>query len=72
ADLLRDRRDVVSTRLLVRITRNGDDLALWEGRAETFARVGTPAAGAGLNAQKLAEALFRDFPGRSGETITVP
>ena len=72
ASLLGDHRDVVATRLLVRITRRGEELALWEGRAETFARVGTPAAGAGLNAQKLAEALFADFPGRSGETITVP
>lgn len=72
AGLLRDRRDVLATRLLVRITRRGEEQALWEGRAETFARIGTPAAGAGLNAQKLAEALFRDFPGRSGETISVP
>ena len=65
-------RDVLATRLLVRITRRGEAQALWEGRAETFARTGTPAAGAGLNAQKLAEALFAGFPGRSGETITVP
>lgn len=72
AGLLRDRRDVLATRLLVRITRRGEAQALWEGRAETFARTGTPAAGAGLNAQKLAEALFAGFPGRSGETITVP
>ncbi|MEQ1724825.1 MAG: hypothetical protein ABL882_02740 [Sphingopyxis sp.] len=72
ASLLRDNRDLVATRLLVRITRRGETLALWEGRAETFARTGTPAAQVGLNAQKLAEALFRDFPGRSGETITVP
>lgn len=72
ASLLRDRRDVLVTRLLVRITRRGEEQALWEGRAETFARTGTPAAGAGLNAQKLAEALFADFPGRSGETISVP
>ncbi|MEQ1509644.1 MAG: DUF4136 domain-containing protein [Sphingopyxis sp.] len=72
ASLLRDNRGVVATQMLVRITQRGEAQALWEGRAETFARAGTPAAQAGLNAQKLAEALFRDFPGRSGETITVP
>ena len=63
---------MVDTRMAVRITRTGDSLPLWEGRAQTQARVGAPGAQPGLNADKLATALFRGFPGRSGETITVP
>lgn len=46
--------------------------AVWEGRAITQVRVGSPAAQPGIAAAKLAAALFKDYPGRSGETITVP
>lgn len=70
--LLGGRRDVIATRMTVRIARRGEELALWEGRAETSAKSGTPAAQPGLAAEKLAQALFADFPGRSGETISVP
>ena len=70
--LLGGRRNAIATRMTVRISRRGEDLALWEGRAETIARSGTPAAQPGLVADKLATALFADFPGRSGETISVP
>jgi Domain of unknown function (DUF4136) len=70
--LLGGRRDVIATRMTVRIARRGEELALWEGRAETTAKSGTPAAQPGLAAEKLAAALFADFPGRSGETISVP
>jgi len=70
--LLADRRDLVVTTLSVRINRRGDSLPLWEGRAQSVARVGSPAAQPELDADKLATALFRDFPGRSGETIRVP
>ncbi len=65
-------RDTIATRLTVRIARPGQTPALWEGRADSSARQGTPAAQPGIDAAKLADALFRDFPGRSGETITVP
>ena len=70
--LFADRRDVIATRMSVAIARRGEELALWEGRAETVARTGTPAAQPGIAADKLATALFADFPGRSGETISVP
>lgn len=70
--LLADRRDLVTTTLSVRLTRSGDSLPLWEGRAQSVAREASPAAQAELDADKLATALFRDFPGRSGETIRVP
>lgn len=62
----------VMTRMMVRMTRRGEDLALWEGRADAEARVRTPAAQPGLDADKLASALFQGFPGTSGETISVP
>lgn len=58
-------------RLSVRI--DGDDRqSIWEGRAETAVRSGAPAAQPGIAAARLTDALFQGFPGRSGETITVP
>lgn len=48
-----------------------DAPALWEGRARTSAREGTPAAQPGLAAAKLARALFTGWPGKPGETISV-
>lgn len=72
SSLLGHRRGLIATRMSVRIARNGEEQALWEGRAETLARMGTPAAQAGLDADKLARALFVGFPGRPGETISVP
>lgn len=64
-------RGEVETRLSVRILRRSDNQAVWEGRAVTVAGARTPAAQPGIAADKLAAALFRDFPGRSGETISV-
>jgi len=64
-------KSVVSTRLHVQLRRSVDGVAIWEGRAETQAREGAPAAQPGLAAGKLADALFRDFPGTSGVTIRV-
>lgn len=62
----------VLTEMQVSIARTADGLVLWEGRARTEAREGSPAAQPGLAADKLARALLKDFPGRSGATITVP
>ncbi len=64
--------DQIVTQLSVRIARPGEAQALWEGRAETEAGARAPAAQPGLAADTLATALFRDFPGASGQTITVP
>lgn len=64
-------KDVVTTRLSVQIRRRADNQSVWEGRAETSAKVGTPASQPGLAAPKLAAALFGGYPGKSGETITV-
>jgi hypothetical protein len=65
-------REIMVTRLSVRIKRKADDVVVWEGRAQTEARLGAPAAQPGLAADKLARALFTGFPGKSGETITIP
>ncbi len=66
------RRAEVVTMINVRISDRATGTTLWEGRAETVARLNTPAAQPGLAAQKLAAALFRGFPGESGRTISVP
>jgi hypothetical protein len=61
----------ILTELSVRIKRRSDNLVIWEGKAVQESSTGTPAAQPGIAASKLAEALFKDFPGKSGETITV-
>jgi hypothetical protein len=58
--------------LAVRIVRRSDQVVIWEGTAVQLAKAGSPAAQPGVAASKLAEALFKDFPGVSGETIRVP
>ena len=64
-------KPIVATRLRVQLRNAADKKAIWEGRAETQAKEGTPAAQPGLAAGKLADALFQGFPGQSGATITV-
>lgn len=63
---------IVSTRMSLQMRRISDGAVVWEGRAETEAPSNAPAAQPGLAADKLARALFQDFPGESGRTITVP
>ena len=67
----RSSNEVVGTRLSVRIQRRSDATVAWEGRAEYEARAGTPDSSKAGAASRLAEALFRDFPGESGRTIRV-
>lgn len=62
---------LVATQLAVRIQRRSDATVAWEGRADYEARAGTPDAARTAAADRLAEALFRDFPGESGRTIRV-
>ncbi len=64
-------KDIVSTELSVRIRRRADGAVIWEGRALTEAREGTPASQPGIAAGKLAQALFQGYPGQSGVTIRV-
>lgn len=64
-------KDMVMTELQVQIRRRSDSTTIWEGRAVSQAREGTPAAQPGIAAQKLAGALIGGYPGESGRTITV-
>lgn len=70
-DLSGPPKDKIVTDLSVRITKRLDGDVVWEGRASIEAKEGSPAAQPGLAASKLAEALFKDFPGESGTTIRV-
>ncbi len=65
-------KGLVLTRMSVQMKRASDSAVLWEGRAHTESAASAPAAQPGLAASKLATALFQDFPGDSGRTITVP
>lgn len=70
-DLSGKPKNAIIMTLSVQIRRRSDSAAIWEGRAVTEVRQGTPAAQPGIAAAKLADALFRDYPGVSGRTITV-
>lgn len=63
--------ETVETRLAVTIRNRASGQSLWEGRASFSVRASSPLAQTQLGAAKLAEALFRDFPGTSGETVLV-
>jgi hypothetical protein len=69
--LLSKPKSRILTELSVKLVRRSDNKVIWEGKAAQEATAGTPAAQGGIAASKLAEALFRNFPGVSGETITV-
>lgn len=64
-------RKVQDLQLAVRIDDSASGQALWEGRAIAAVPVKAPASQPGLAAAKLADALFKDFPGESGRTISV-
>lgn len=70
-DLSGPPKPMIGTRLSVRLRNSATGEPLWEGRAETQAKEGTPAAQPAIAAGKLADALFRDYPGEAGATITV-
>jgi hypothetical protein len=65
-------REVIITRMAVQIRKRADKSVIWEGRAETEASSRAPASQPGLAADKLAAALFKGFPGTSGQTVRVP
>jgi hypothetical protein len=58
---------VVGTQLSVQLKRRSDQTVVWEGRARGEASERE----SGQLAERLAAALFRDFPGESGRTISV-
>lgn len=59
------------TELAVTIRDRPGGRTVWEGRAQFIVRADSSLAQTDLGAAKLAEALFRGFPGNSGETILV-
>ena len=64
-------RPIVTTQLEVRIQRRSDATVAWEGRADLESRADSPLASPAAAVDRLAEALFRDFPGESGQTMRV-
>ena len=70
-DLSGQPRERVQTDLSVSIRDKANGTVLWEGRANFTVTSGSPLAETPLGAAKMAEALFRDFPGHSGETIEI-
>lgn len=65
-------KEVVSTRLEVRINDALTGNSLWEGRAIFDVASKSLLADSAQNASVMAEALFKDFPGNDGETVEVP
>ncbi len=61
--------NVTATLLEVAIRRRSDGTVFWEGRAVDEARTGGAGAARTAAVERLAGALFRDFPGESGRTI---
>jgi hypothetical protein len=61
----------IDTELRVMIRPSVGGTALWEGRARFAASSNSDYAERRAAATRLAQALFADFPGRSGETIEV-
>jgi hypothetical protein len=62
---------IVATLLEVGIKRRSDGTVFWEGRAVDEARTGSAQAAPRAAVERLAAALFRDFPGESGRTIRI-
>ena len=64
-------RDRVGTDMAVIIRDAATQRSLWEGRASFRVAGNSPLAREPVNAQTVAAALFREFPGANGETIEV-
>ena len=62
----------VEMRLAVRLIERATGQIVWEGRADGSAVSRSVAASPSETVDRLAAALFRDFPGPSGRTISVP
>ena len=62
---------IIMTELAVRIQRRSDATVAWEGRAQMEARADSELGSPGAAMDRLAQALFQDFPGESGRTIRI-
>lgn len=65
-------KEQVSTRLEVRINDAATGQSLWEGRALFDVASSALLADSAQNAAVMADALFKEFPGNDGETVSVP
>lgn len=65
-------REVYVSELFVQLRRRSDGTVIWEGRAQRPGMSGRPDTQPNATAARLANALFRGFPGESGITTTVP
>lgn len=61
--------EITITQLDVKLKRRSEGTVVWEGRAVRADDAG--AADPSATVQRLAAALFQDFPGQSGQTITI-
>ncbi|UVI39415.1 DUF4136 domain-containing protein [Qipengyuania spongiae] len=61
----------IGTQMAVRIRDRASGASLWEARAEFDAGRNSDLADREASAQRLASALFRNFPGNNGETYQV-
>ncbi len=61
----------IETTMRVMIRERASGRTLWEGRASSTVRASAPTAQTQLGAAQMAQALFKGFPGQSGETIYV-
>ncbi|MBX7483991.1 DUF4136 domain-containing protein [Qipengyuania qiaonensis] len=64
-------KDRLGTELAVTIREKASGQSIWEGRADFQAPENSALARGTANAQTVASALFREFPGNNGETIEV-
>jgi len=62
---------MTETLLGVMIRDGATRAVLWEGRASFAVRADSPLATTQLGAAQMAAALFKDFPGNSGETVLI-
>ena len=62
---------MTETLLGVMIRDRASGKVIWEGRASFTVRASSPLATTELGARQLAAALFKGFPGTSGETVLV-
>lgn len=63
--------EVVVSMIELQLKRRSDNSVIWEGRAMTEARSGAPNSALGTVVPALTDALLRDFPGPSGQTVRV-
>lgn len=65
-------RELINTEVTAKIERRLDNTVVWEGSARNQSTAPRSPDEAAALSGRIAAALFRDFPGQSGITTTVP